>query len=134
MMRRSWWWNRRNEKLKRPDCGLRKRPRSLPRKPAWRRRSTRGSWHGRPRKRGCRLRRRPRGKKGSDVHGKRRIVSRWSETSARRGALLGSGPSQDKGKGRAPVPEKVRGEVPGVVCDLCDKKEIPCRWGMVSAF
>ena len=45
-----------------------------------------------------------------------------------------AGPSQDKGKGRAPVPEEVQGEVTGVVCDLCDKKEIPCRWGMVSAF
>ena len=43
------------------------------------------------------------------------------------------GPSRDKGKGRAPVPEKVRGEVPGVVCDLCEKKGIPCWWGKVRS-
>ena len=42
-----------------------------------------------------------------------------------------AGPSQDKGKGHAPVPEEVRGEVTGVVCDLCDKQGIPCRWGKV---
>ena len=42
------------------------------------------------------------------------------------------GPSQDKGKGRAPVSEEARGEVTGVVCDLCDKKGIPCWWGKVS--
>ena len=42
------------------------------------------------------------------------------------------GPSQDKGKGRAPVSEEARGEVTGVVCDLCDKKGIPCQWGKVS--
>ena len=42
------------------------------------------------------------------------------------------GPSQDKGKGRALASEEVRGEVTGVVCDLCDKKGIPCRWGKVS--
>ena len=44
-----------------------------------------------------------------------------------------AGPSQDKGKGHAPVPEEVQGEVTGVVCDLCDKKGIPCRWGKVSS-
>ena len=44
------------------------------------------------------------------------------------------GPSWDKGKGRAPVPEEARGEVTGVVCDLCDKKGIPCWWGKVSDF
>ena len=38
----------------------------------------------------------------------------------------------DKGKGRAPASEEVWGEVTGVVCDLCDKKGIPCRWGKVS--
>ena len=43
-----------------------------------------------------------------------------------------AGPSQDKGKGGAPASEEVRGEVTGVVCDLCDKKGIPCRWGQVS--
>ena len=42
------------------------------------------------------------------------------------------GPSQDKGKGRALASEEVRGEVTGVVCNLCDKKGIPCWWGMVS--
>ena len=36
------------------------------------------------------------------------------------------------GKGRAPVLEEVWGEVTGVVCDLCDKKGIPCRWRKVS--
>ena len=41
------------------------------------------------------------------------------------------GPSLDKGKGRAPALEEVWGEVTGVVCDLCDKKGIPCRWGKV---
>ena len=43
-----------------------------------------------------------------------------------------AGPSKDKGKGRAPVLEEVRGEVTGVICDLCEKKGIPCRWGKVS--
>ena len=42
------------------------------------------------------------------------------------------GPSQDKGKGWALVSEKAWGEVTGVVCDLCDKKGIPCQWGKVS--
>ena len=42
------------------------------------------------------------------------------------------GPSPDKGKGRAPVSEETRGEVTGVVCDLCNKKGIPCQWGKVS--
>ena len=42
------------------------------------------------------------------------------------------GPSQDKGKGGALASEEVRGEVTGVVCDLCDKKGIPCWWGKVS--
>ena len=42
------------------------------------------------------------------------------------------GPPKDKGKGRAPASEEVRGEVTGVVCDLCDKKGVPCRWGKVS--
>ena len=42
------------------------------------------------------------------------------------------GPSRNKGKGRAPVSEEAWGEVTGVVCDLCDKKGIPCRWGKVS--
>ena len=42
------------------------------------------------------------------------------------------GPSRDKGKGRAPVSEEAPGEVTGVVCDLCDNKGIPCRWGKVS--
>ena len=42
------------------------------------------------------------------------------------------GPSWDKGKGWAPVSEEARGEVTGVVCDLCDKNGIPCRWGKVS--
>ena len=44
-----------------------------------------------------------------------------------------AGPSQDKGKGRVPVPEEVQGEVTGVVCNLCDKKGIPCQWGKVSS-
>ena len=43
-----------------------------------------------------------------------------------------AGPSQDKGKGHAPTSEEVRGEVTGVVCDLCERKGIPCRWGKVS--
>ena len=42
------------------------------------------------------------------------------------------GPSRDKGKGRAPVSEEARGEVTGVMCNLRDKKGIPCRWGKVS--
>ena len=42
------------------------------------------------------------------------------------------GSSQDKGKGRAPASEEAQGEVTGVVCDLCDKKGIPCWWGKVS--
>ena len=42
------------------------------------------------------------------------------------------GPPKDKGKGRALAPEEVQGEVTGVVCDLCDKKGVPCRWGKVS--
>ena len=42
------------------------------------------------------------------------------------------GSSQDKGKGRAPASEEVWGEVTGVICNLCDKKGIPCRWGKVS--
>ena len=42
------------------------------------------------------------------------------------------GPPKDKGKGRALAPEEVQGEVTGVVCDLCDKKGIPCWWGKVS--
>ena len=42
------------------------------------------------------------------------------------------GPSWDKGKGRAPGSEEARGKVTGVVCNLCDKKGIPCRWGKVS--
>ena len=43
------------------------------------------------------------------------------------------GPSHDKGKGRAPVLEEVQGEVTGVICDLCEKKGVPCRWGKVSS-
>ena len=43
-----------------------------------------------------------------------------------------AGPSQDKGKGHASTSEEVRGEVTGVVCHLCEKKGIPCRWGKVS--
>ena len=43
------------------------------------------------------------------------------------------GPSRDKGKGRVLASEKARGEVTGVVCDLCDKKGIPCLWGKVSS-
>ena len=42
------------------------------------------------------------------------------------------GPSWDKGKGCASASEEVRGEVTGVVCDLCNKKGIPCQWGKVS--
>ena len=42
------------------------------------------------------------------------------------------GPSWDKGKGRVPASEEVRGEVTGVICNLCDKKGIPCQWGKVS--
>ena len=42
------------------------------------------------------------------------------------------GPSWDKGKGQAPVSKEAREEVTGVICDLCDKKGIPCRWGKVS--
>ena len=34
-----------------------------------------------------------------------------------------AGPSQDKGKGRALTSEEVQGEVTGVACDLCDKKD-----------
>ena len=43
-----------------------------------------------------------------------------------------AGPSQDQGKGRALTSEEVRGEVTGVVCDLCERKGIPCQWGKVS--
>ena len=43
------------------------------------------------------------------------------------------GPSCDKGKGRVPVLEEVRGEVTGVICNLCEKKGIPCWWGKVSS-
>ena len=43
------------------------------------------------------------------------------------------GPSRDKGKGHASVPEEVWGEVTGVICDLCERKGIPCRWGKVSS-
>ena len=43
------------------------------------------------------------------------------------------GPSHDKGKGRALVLEEVGGEVTGVICDLCEKKGIPCQWGKVSS-
>ena len=39
---------------------------------------------------------------------------------------------KDKGKGQAPASEEVQGEVTGVVCDLCDKKGVPCQWGKVS--
>ena len=42
------------------------------------------------------------------------------------------GPSHDKGKGCVPVSEEVRGEA-GVICDLCEKKGIPCLWGKVSS-
>ena len=42
------------------------------------------------------------------------------------------GPSRDKGKGWALVSEEAWGEVTGVMCNLCDKKGIPCRWGKVS--
>ena len=41
-------------------------------------------------------------------------------------------PAKSKGKGKAWVQEVDQGEVTGVVCDLCDKKGIPCRWGKVS--
>ena len=43
------------------------------------------------------------------------------------------GPSCDKGKGRVPVSEEVWGEITGVICDLCEKKGIPCRWVKVSS-
>ena len=43
-----------------------------------------------------------------------------------------TGSSQDKGK-CAPVLEEVRGEVTGVICNLFEKKGIPCRWGKVSS-
>ena len=43
------------------------------------------------------------------------------------------GPPWDKGKGWAPVSEEAQGEVTGVICELCDKKGIPCRWGKVSS-
>ena len=36
-------------------------------------------------------------------------------------------PPRDKGKGRAPVQETDQGEVTEVICDLCDKKGIPCQ-------
>ena len=42
------------------------------------------------------------------------------------------GPPKDKGKGRVLASEEVWGEVTGVICNLCDKKGIPCRWGKVS--
>ena len=42
------------------------------------------------------------------------------------------GSSWNKGKELALASEEARGEVTGVVCDLCDKKGIPCRWGKVS--
>ena len=41
-------------------------------------------------------------------------------------------PPRDKGKGKAPAQGTGPGEVTGVICDLCNKKGIPCRWGKVS--
>ena len=42
-------------------------------------------------------------------------------------------PLRSKGKDRVQVQELDLGEVTGFVCDLCDKKGIPCQWGKVSA-
>ena len=42
-------------------------------------------------------------------------------------------PPRSKGKGRAPVQELDLGEVTGVICHLCEKKGIPCRWSKVSS-
>ena len=41
-------------------------------------------------------------------------------------------PPRDKGKGRVPALEEVLGEITGVICDLCNRKGIPCQWGKVS--
>ena len=41
-------------------------------------------------------------------------------------------PPRNKGKGQVPALEEVLGEVTGVICDLCNRKEIPCQWGKVS--
>ena len=42
-------------------------------------------------------------------------------------------PLRSKGKGRAQVQESDLGEVTGVICDLCDKKGVPCQWGKASS-
>ena len=41
-------------------------------------------------------------------------------------------PPRSRGKGWALIQELDLGEVTGVICDLCEKKGIPCRWGKVS--
>ena len=41
-------------------------------------------------------------------------------------------PLRSKGKGQAPVQESDLGEVTQVICDLCEKKGVSCRWGKVS--
>ena len=92
------------------------------------------------------------------MHGRRRTASLWSETSVRKGALSGvgsvamavsaivglcqkSGGGGGGGDGRAfprqgegvcAGPRGGPGVVTGVVCNLCDKKGIPCQWGKVS--
>ena len=41
-------------------------------------------------------------------------------------------PPRDKGKGQALAPEVGLEEITGVICDLCNRKGIPCQWGKVS--
>ena len=88
------------------------------------------------------------------MRGRRRNDSWWSETSARRRALPGRGHCGDgffchcrilpevrrrrrgwkayprtRGRDKCRPLRRFGGEVTGVVCDLCDKKGIPCQWG-----
>ena len=37
-----------------------------------------------------------------------------------------------RGRGERQPLRRFGGEVTGVVCDLCDKKGVPCQWGKVS--
>ena len=59
------------------------------------------------------------------------VEFRWKSGGEEGMEVRVEGPSWDKGKGWALASEEARGEVSGVVCDLCDKKGIPCRWGKV---
>ena len=54
----------------------------------------------------------------------------WQNSRAKEEEVVS--PPKSKGKGKAWIQEVDQGEVTGVVCNLCDKKGIPCRWGKVS--